>query len=135
MDLVIDANILIAAIVSSEGKTAEMLFSDRLTLLAPEFLLEEVKKHREEISSKSGLSEADFRLACTFFSSQIRYFPFSEFGMFIPQAKHICPDPYDITYIALALKFNCPIWSNDKILQQQREVKILTTLGLLKLLI
>ena len=50
MELVIDANVIISALISSSGKTAEMLFSDRLKLYAPEYLMDEISKHKKEIS-------------------------------------------------------------------------------------
>ncbi len=33
----------------------------------------------------------------------------------------------DIDFIALALKENCPLWSNDKLLKKQIRVKIINT--------
>lgn len=44
MDLVIDANIVMSALISSHGKTFDIIFSDRIRLYAPEFLLEEIDK-------------------------------------------------------------------------------------------
>lgn len=37
MQLVIDANIVISAIISSAGKTADLIFSEDIELIAPEF--------------------------------------------------------------------------------------------------
>ena len=46
MDVVIDANVLFAALIK-EGASRRLLMSDMLTLYAPEFLLEEVEKFSE----------------------------------------------------------------------------------------
>ena len=41
--------------------------------------------------------------------------------------EEITPDLDDMVYFALALKLNCPIWSNDKKLKQQNKIKIYHT--------
>lgn len=64
--------------------------------------------------------------------SRIKFISFSEFNEFIQKAKEICPDINDTEYFALALKFNCPIWSKDKILKKQNEIQIINTFELLK---
>lgn len=133
MELVVDANIIISAVISTESKTCDLLFSDEIILFAPEFLQEEFEKHKQEILLKSGLPEIDFDLALSLIFSRIRFIPFPEFKSFINQAKEICPDPNDTEYFAVALKLGCPIWSNDKELKSQDAVKIYSTRDLLEL--
>jgi predicted nucleic acid-binding protein len=41
-------------------------------------------------------------------------------------------DEKDTHYVALALKLNCPIWSNDTDLKKQNKVKIYNTKELLE---
>lgn len=67
-------------------------------------------------------------------SSRIKFIPFSEFEKFLPQAKEICPDPSDLEYLALALRFNCSLWSDDKLLKEQDSVKVFSTSDLLEIL-
>ena len=43
------------------------------------------------------------------------------------EAEEISPDEKDILYFALALKLKCGIWSNDKRLKQQDQVRIYST--------
>ncbi len=133
MELVVDANVFISALISSSGKTCEMLFSDKLKLYAPEYLLEEVGKHTKIISEKSGLSFEEINVLLSLVSSNLELFPFSEFKEFMEQASKICPDPDDTEYFALALKLKCPLWSNDRRLKQG-SLKVLTTSELLKML-
>lgn len=78
MELVIDANIFIAAIISSEGKTRNLLFQNDIILFAPEYILMEFNKHKKYIIEKSKLSEENFGLALDLISSKIRFVPFSE---------------------------------------------------------
>jgi len=49
--LVIDANILFAALIKN-SKTAELIIEKQITLLAPEFLIEEFGKYRRVILKK-----------------------------------------------------------------------------------
>ena len=133
MELVIDANIIIASLISKSGKTAEMLFSDKLKLYSPEYLLYEIGKYKKEISEKSGLSIDEINILFSLMSSNISLISFSEFKEFVKKASEICPDPNDIEYFALALKLNCPLWSNDRLLKKS-SLKVLTTSELAKLL-
>lgn len=132
MELVIDANVIFSALISTGGKTCDLLFSDEISLFAPEFLKEEFEKHKQEILLKSKLAEVDFELALSLIFSRIKIIPGSEFGSFIQQAKEVCPDPNDAEYFALALKQGCPIWSNDKELKNQKNIKIYSTQELLE---
>ena len=51
MDLIVDANVLFAALIK-EGLTSDLLFVDDFHLYAPEFLLVEFTKYKEEILRK-----------------------------------------------------------------------------------
>ena len=133
MELVIDANVLMSALVATAGKTYDLIFNERINLFSPEFLLEEFEEHKEEILEKSGLSESDFKLFLSLISSEIEFISKSEFKEFIPQAEKITPDPNDTEYLALALKLKCSIWSNDKRLKNQNKVNICSTGELLKM--
>ena len=109
MELVIDANVLMSALVATAGKTYDLIFNERIKLFSPEFLLEEFEKHKDEILDKSGLSESDFKLFLSLISSEIDFVSKSEFEKLIPQAEGITPDTDDTEYVALALKLKCSI--------------------------
>jgi len=132
MELIIDANVVISAIISLRGKTRDLLFQDSIRLFAPEYLIEEFEKHKKEVIRKSGLSEKEFDLALSLIFSRIDFVPFSDFGIFIRKAEKISPDENDTEYFALALKLGIPIWSDDKLLKQQKIVKVYSTIELLK---
>jgi predicted nucleic acid-binding protein len=132
MELIIDANIFMAALISSKGKTRDLLFKDNLVLFAPEYLLKEFEKYRNYIIKKSGLSKEDFNLALNLVSSRVNFIPFSEFKQFIARSDKISPDPDDTEYFALALKLGFPIWSNDKLLKKQNVIRVYSTADLLK---
>lgn len=134
MDLVIDANIVIAAIIAESGKTRDIIFSTNIGLFAPEFLLTEIEKHKKEIILKSGLSPSEFDLAMSIISSRIIFVPFSKFEDFVQHAEKKVIDKSDTEYVALSLKLSCPLWSNDKGLQLQDAVKVYTTVEILGIL-
>lgn len=133
MKAVIDANIVLAALISAEGLTRELLFSSNLELVSPEFLLEEINKYRPVVKEKTGYSEVDLNIVLSIILSKIIIISSTEYESVRPKAKQISPDLNDMEYFALALKFGCPLWSNDKALKKQSEVKVLSTSELLKL--
>jgi len=47
MDLIVDANVLFAALIK-EGITEELFFVEQLHLYAPEFIFIEFEKYKEE---------------------------------------------------------------------------------------
>jgi predicted nucleic acid-binding protein len=132
MELVVDVNVVISAIVSMNGKTRDLIFFDGMTLFAPEYLLMEFEKYKQEIIRKSKLSEENFELAFLLIFSKIKLIPFSEFEASLNKAKDVCPDPNDVEYFALALSKNIPIWSDDKALKKQSLVKVFSTSELIR---
>lgn len=132
MLIIADANELFAALISRK-KTLDLFINRKLTIASPEFVLKELKEHSEEISEKSGLSKEDFETFLFLIKSKIKFFKTEEFSEFLKEAEVISPDPDDIEYIALALKLNCPIWSEDKLLKRQNKVNVFSTLELLEM--
>jgi len=134
MQLIIDANIVISALISWNGKTRDLIFRNNLTFLAPKLLLKETEKYKSLIIKKSNLDEKLFEIAKSLIFSKIKLIPFSEFKSSINESQGICPDPNDKEYFALALSKNIPIWSDDKALKQQSKIKIISTTELINLL-
>ena len=132
MELVIDANILMSALIATEGITYDLIFNDSIKLVSVDKLMRELGKHKFEILEKSGLSEYDFDIFVSLISSEIELIPYPEIKKFISEAEKISPDPNDTEYFALALKLNCSIWSNDKKSKNQGKVKIFSTEDLVK---
>ena len=73
MKLVVDANILFAALIK-EGSTAELLISDKLQLFAPEFLFTEFAKYEELILKKTHSSREEFNQFLDLLKEQITLF-------------------------------------------------------------
>ena len=133
MDLVVDANILISALIK-EGAAAKLLFSDKFHLFTAEFILMEVAKHKSELLEKTERTVEDFEKVLDIFQKRISLIPLDELVPFIELADKISPDPDDVPYFALALKLNCSIWSNDKDLKEnQTVVRVYPTHELMRL--
>src|SRR3989338_3184100 len=102
MILVIDANIVISALLSSQGKTFDLIFSDEVTLFAPEYLIDEFSKHEHEIVDKSGLPHKEVLLLLSLISGRISFMLLSGFRDQLTSAGMITPDINDTEYLALA---------------------------------
>ena len=126
MELVLDANILFAALIK-DSKTTELLLDPRLKLFLPEFALQEFAKYEKELLQKTKRTKEEFEEILVIIKKIARIVPREEFRKKIKESAKICPDKGDIDYFALALKFNIPIWSNDKKLKEQEKVKIYST--------
>jgi len=127
MLVVVDANELFSAIISPSGKTAELFLSDKIEIISPIFILKELDKYKSLLLDKSKIKERDFSLLIALLFSRIKFFETDEYKEFFPKAQEICPDKNDTEYFALALKLNCPIWTNDKKLKEQNKIKIYST--------
>ena len=131
MELVLDANVLFSALIK-EGLTSELLFLPNINLYAPDLLIEELLEYELFILEKASRSKEGLIGMLHLLNNIITMIPKAEFSDFLGKAKEISPDPDDFVYLALAMKLKCPIWSNDKRLKEQNEVKIYSTHELVK---
>lgn len=131
MKLIPDNNIFFSLMKPSSINS--YLFSmPNVIFFAPAFLKSEFEKHKSECLSKSKLSEHEFEIRQTEVEKKIEFIPISEYKRFLDEAKSISPDPDDVEYLALALKLNSAVWSNDKLLKKQSKVKVFSTSELIK---
>jgi len=132
MRIVIDANILLSILISARGSKQGLLFSGEIEVISPDKLLFEAGKNWKEICNKSRLSEEDLEYSLSLVREEIKTFSFNEYKDMLPEAKDLCPHLKDIEYFALAMKFNCPIWTEEKRLKNQSRVDVLSTRELLE---
>jgi predicted nucleic acid-binding protein len=127
LKLVVDANILFASLIK-DSLTAELLLSDKLSLFAPEFLLDEFLKYEQYILEKTNRSKEDFNHFLTILREEIKIIPQKNIKPFIQKAEKFSPDPKDTVYLACALAIDSKIWSNDKKLKEdQKQIEVITT--------
>lgn len=133
MDLVLDANILFAALIR-RNKTSDLLFRNDLHLYAPKFIFTEFNKYKELIKKKTERTNEEFDRLVELFQRRITLVPLEEIKPFVEKAKTISPDIKDVPYVALALKLNIAIWSNDKSLKEKQNIiKVYSTNDLIRL--
>ncbi len=127
MLVVVDVNVVLSALIK-EGNCFEIFeankISDRFEFIAPEFLLYELNNKKERLLSETNLSKEKLSEVLSFIKKQIAFIPSSDFIDKLPEASDI--NFKDSPYLALAIKFNCPILSGDKRLKEQTKVKILS---------
>jgi len=133
MELVVDTNILLAALLKP-SMTQNLIFSKKIELFAPEHCLGEIQKYSSEFAKRMGKSEAEFALAVSLIFTEVKIIPGEGYEQFKEQSESILTDKDDWPFIALALGKKCPIWSNDKGFKKQTAVTVYSTSELIMVL-
>lgn len=128
MFIVVDVNELFSLLIKGTKKSEAIFFSDNIKLIAPKFLLKEFYKHKKEILSKTHRSKEDFSKLASIFERRVEFIPKERFKELIPEALELFPQhTKDVQYLALAKKFDCILWSEEKLLKKQSFIKVLDT--------
>ena len=127
MRFVVDANILFS-LAKPLTASNKLVSKFGLELVAPDFALIELYKHKEELVRKSGL---DFNSIINSLKDKVVFVDKSEYSGLMKNFKSKISDISDIPYLALADKLNLPIWSLDPHLKEQMEIEIFTTAELI----
>ncbi len=117
MNLIIDANIIFAALIKNSA-TRELLVNEEVRLYAPEFIFIEIEKYSNEICEKSGKTLEELKRVLKVLTDRITVIPNKELDQYLDYAIKVSPDPKDVLYIALCLKMKCALWTNDKSLKK-----------------
>lgn len=136
MELVVDANVLVAAFLRS-ATTRELLLDKRLLLSSPEWSLIETERVLATPQFRrrlGGLTTAEVGSVLRQITSNIRIIPAVAYQRLLADAERLTPDPADTPYLALALHLGVPLWSNDAALTQQYAVSVYTTHEVLEVL-
>lgn len=133
MKLILDANPLFSALIK-DSITVKIIVSDYAGLYAPQYLFDEFLEHRDEVTKKTKRSEDELNNLIDTLKSIITVVPKKEFEHLLERAKELTTDKDDVPYVALALKLNIPIWSNDKKLKKQDKVQVYSTGEILEIL-
>lgn len=127
--IVIDANVLIAALLK-DGRTRQLLLNNReFEFCLPAYLRLEILKYSGEFAKRLNKPEKEIRrtMKQLIEMAKMREFKRQDYKEFLSEAKEISPDLKDAPYFALALKLNAPIWTNDKLLKNQQKIRIIST--------
>lgn len=125
MQIVVDANVICSGMLA-KGKTIDLLFSDKIEPVAPELIFNEFESHKSELLNKSKLSGKEFNAVFALLKKRIKIIPSVEFEDKLEEAnKALFPHTKDTEYVALALKFGCPLWSKEKRLKNLKIMEVL----------
>jgi len=127
MKLVVDANVVISALIS-DSKTRELIVTLEPDLLTPEVVHDEIERYGS-IVEKSGMDLDRVRQFIDLLFDHIETVPASEFYQHIDQADSAIgeADPDDVLYVACALGCEAAIWSDDSDFNEQDLVSVFTT--------
>src|SRR3989344_2780125 len=134
MKLVIDTNVLFSYF-NSKSKIIELLKNPNLQLFAPRYAITELEKYKNLIKTKNSLSEDNFYKRIKELEEIVS---FSEKESYIKEKESISEitiDEKDKDFLALSIKLNCALWSNDKALKLQDRVVVINTLELADILV
>ena len=135
MFIVIDTNIIIPAVLN-RGNILNIFiknFSEKkFKFIAPNFLILEIGKHTQKIAKNTKFSNEEVLEMLEFVVGQITFIPDEDFKDKIDEAREILKEhKKDVSFLALALAFNCKILSGDKIFKQFCQDKVKTPKELL----
>ncbi len=121
MRVVVDANVLAAALVRPGGWTAAQLARTDVEFVAPEWLAAELKDHQTEFAEKARCGLEEWRRRCQTVLGRIRLIPSAELRphrdhRFVRAIEAIDPDdvPYVLTFLAAGADF---VWTRDAAIQ------------------
>ena len=117
--VIVDTNVIIAALIPKNSKLREFLLTTDIPLHAPDYTLRELEKYWPIIEKKAerkGINGAELKHFREELLGRIIFHPISEYGGFIRHAYEICRefDEKDTPFVALALSLRLPIVTNDK---------------------
>ncbi|MHA2431414.1 MAG: PIN domain-containing protein, partial [Promethearchaeota archaeon] len=116
------------AALIKDNITSELLLKREFHLFAPEFIFEEFEKYRDYLKKKTDRLDEDFDHLIEVFKRNTDLISKEDLQSHIEEAESISPDIKDVPYIAIALKLNIPIWSNDKALKKKlNEITVYST--------
>src|SRR3989344_9298650 len=129
MFIVVDVNVIISSLLTS-GNSFNVFalnsLTNKFTFIAPEFLIIELEKHKREIKERTKMPLKEFEENLDFIFGQISLIPDSEFNDKIEEANKILQEhKKDSPYLAMALKFNCPIFSGIRSSRKDARKKLL----------
>ena len=139
MLLVIDSNVLFTYFWK-DSFTRDLLTKHKL--ISPELSLREIKKYESEILIKSGISKQEFSSLREQLILLVDFIPVEQYAKYLRDAESLskCFSNKDkkeflndVDFFALALKLNCPIWSNDRLFKKQSKVDVFNTREVIEL--
>lgn len=120
--VVLDTNILFAALRSKNANFRAKLFSDDYTFYAPKYIIVEIFKHKERILKNAKVEdESEIYEYLNEILQRIHFVneDFVSTANYI-KAYHLCKgvDENDTPFVAQALELNAKLWTKDEKLKE-----------------
>jgi predicted nucleic acid-binding protein len=129
MRIVLDTNIFFATIIKDSTTRKIILYYDG-SFLFPSFIFDEMKFHFDELIKKSGLSKSEFIAVVSSLLRKMSIIDTKSLIKHREKAMRIVEniDTNDVIFFACALAHpESIIWSDDKKLKNQKQIKVLNT--------
>jgi predicted nucleic acid-binding protein len=128
MKLVIDANVVISALVA-DSKTRELIVTLEPDLLTPAFVYDELGNYEELIVEKSGMDQDRVAQFIDLLFQYIEVVPADDFYPAIEKADEAIgdTDPDDVLYLACTIATDAAVWSDDSDFDEQKVVETYST--------
>lgn len=134
MQLVIDANILLAGLMR-KSTTRALILRPWLELFSPEHLLMETEfhlMHDDRFRRRLNLSKEEVQLVLSILLLPVTVIPAKQYRGQMKRAGTLVAHPEDAPYVALSLYLNAPLWTNDRGLRDLATISTITTAELVK---
>ena len=129
MKMIVDVNVILSALIRN-STTKKIILNSQFDFYFPEPSLDKIRKYKDYILEKSGLTEEEFKDLMAILFKYIKLVPTEEIEKNLSVAKKIMEhiDPEDVVFIATALSISDSfIWSDDRHFEKQDKVKVLKT--------
>ena len=128
MRLVVDANILLSALIA-DSTTRKLIVAGSDTLLAPAYIHEEVGRYVSVVVEKTGEDHETVSELAERLFVHITVVPHETVLDSLHEAARVMReiDPNDALYLATALERDTTIWSDDTDFGKQDLVPVITT--------
>jgi len=130
MRIVVDASILVAALMANGTVRDALLSPTDHEYVAPKYLESELDRQLSRISARSGLPIESVRALIEDLLEALELIPVGVYAEFLPGAASLVARANaagDQDYVALALFLDAPIWTLDKDFDRISEISVLKT--------
>lgn len=124
--IVADTNVLFSFFWKG-SITREIITSNQFKIYSPEYAITEILKYKQEIIKKTKITSKEFNEQLTELKKIIIFIPKEEYAVLFKHTADKIKDKNDIDFITLAYFLKTPLWSNDKELEFQNIVTIIST--------
>ena len=134
--ITVDTNVIISSLIK-DGTIRKILLNPNFNFIFPEYGLVEIYSYRDYIVEKSGLAEKEFDGLLLRVLKYVRLVPAHIIQKFRNSADKIMGkiDKKDTVFIATALAFKCPIWSDDSHFKLQEAVTTYNTKEMIEIIL